>query len=134
MILDPIVDRLVRRSLRVEESLVTRRGAVGLVVRTAIHLIVLLTLAFTAAIIPDPVGGPLRTVLRTLLGGYAAYAVMTPLRGAQAYRRGWLDGRIQTRHAVMEAIHRDMSPHDWIEAELEADAHALGLVEKGKGA
>ena len=47
-------------------------------------------------------------------------------RRALAYRRGWLDGRANLRSSMYEATLRDMTPEEWMNAELDRDARALG--------
>lgn len=43
-----------------------------------------------------------------------------------AYRRGWMDGRKDLRSSMFEALLRDMTPEEWMNAELDRDARTLG--------
>lgn len=47
------------------------------------------------------------------------------LRRAQAYRRGWMDGRRALATSLDEATRRGMSHREWVLAELERDWNTL---------
>lgn len=47
---------------------------------------------------------------------------------ALAYRTGWLAGRQAMVAALAEAQRRDMTPRDWLQAQLEADLALLGAT------
>lgn len=55
---------------------------------------------------------------------WTAYTMV--FRRALAYRRGWLAGRRALRSSMYEATIYEMSPEEWMNAELDRDARTLG--------
>lgn len=81
--------------------------------------------AWTALALLD---GWWRLLAGIIIGLQLGRASIVAYRRAAAYRTGWLRGRSQMLHAMVEAHRRGLSMHEWLDSELSRDYAVLGLT------
>jgi hypothetical protein len=123
---DPLVARLVDRSQRTDRMLVAHDHAHWRAV-LALDLAMFLGAVVGWATLPVTSGTWLGVLAAVVVGLQIGRAGIAGLRRAQAYRSGWLAGRVAFVSAMAEAQRRGMRPSDWLAAELARDYAVMGL-------
>lgn len=122
--LDELMTPLVKRSQKRERSFVDApQRARRLMLRDAI----LAVLALAVVMTHDLADSWLGTLLSIIFGGLVGVGLMSATRRAMSYRSGWLDGRMAFVNSLSEAMRRDMTPDEWLAAELARDYAVMGF-------
>lgn len=121
-VLDRLTDRLAERNSRMESLFVTEgHDAERSLFRRDMAWWVASLGALMGMIWVD---GPWQAVFSGFLGGVLGASALRGTRRANAYRRGWIDGRLR----MVRKIKESSSMHDWIDGELTYDmVHVMGL-------
>jgi hypothetical protein len=126
--LDALFDSLARRSIENERALVENPDRARYLRRRDVVLMLLAFGSIFASNALDP--GPVQGVATALVGMFVGTGLLIGLRRAQAYRSGWLAGRLTMVEALVEAQRNGESPDDWLRGEYARDMMVLGIVAK----
>lgn len=123
-VVDRLFSRLARRETRLTQAYVDEPHLLrGMFLRGVAALVV--AIALIVAINYFPSSSFYFTLCSVSIAWLLGNSALRHLRNAQAYRNGWLDGRMQMISALSESMNRGMSPDEWIEGEMERDREVL---------
>ncbi len=128
MMLDLLRDRWLARRRRLDQRMFYRRGPGGWpLVRVTLLVIFLAGFGMFVEFDFDHgfywTSGPAQRPMFYIAYAWIAWLL---LRRGLTYRRGWMEGRTALRSSMYEATLRDMTPEEWMNAELDRDARTLG--------
>lgn len=120
------LDKIVARSIENERALVDdpQRARRMLLRDVAIFVVALVCLVGRDWLDAHPVAYLLASCF---VGWVVGLGALSATRRASSYRSGWLAGRSQMISAMLEAQRRDLDASQWLQGELDRDAHLLGL-------
>lgn len=96
--------------------------------RAHLRMMVLLPLLVFAAVRLGDYSTIPGTVASLTVAGMTGRAALAVVNRMQAYRNGWLDGRVAMLHSLGEAMKRGWTADEWATAEWERDAVVLGVA------